>query len=319
MSYWGWGAKAVVAGWSWYSSKKKANKADEQSAEANSMAIAESNRIMADATLKAGEMIAGGQEAAAGAIIESAKIAAKAALDAAQLSVAAQERFFAIADTKLEPFREQGLIAGDELASMLGIPNSDGVLVPYDSEKLRQTPGYEFMFQEGQTAVERSAVGTKLSGAQAKEQTMFGQGLAEKFFGNQVGYLSDLHKTGAQAAGDLAQAAVSTGAGIGQTYDQQGTNLSNIYSKQGAQLSGVYTAGAEAQASLIGSLATHQANSAIAGGANQATLYQNQQGTNNRGAETIAGIAGELFDIYQNRPKKTGTVSSGGGTTGSPA
>lgn len=292
---------------------KQQKKADEQSAEANYAAIAESSRIMEEATGRASEAISAGEGAAAAAIIQSAKQAAKGALDSAQLSVDAQERFFAVADEKLEPFRQQGLVAQDELASMLGIPNSDGVLVPYDLDKLRATPGYEFRFQEGQTMVERSAVGTKLSGAQAKAQTQYGQQLADTYFDKQVGYLQNLHNVGATAAGQQADNAIRTGQGIGQAYNYLGNNLSSIYGKQGGQLAGAYMSAAESQAGLIGNLANSQMSAQMAIAGTQSSLYQGQAERKMRMAEAISGSLGEFGTAIANRPKKPGTTSSGGG------
>lgn len=313
MSIWGAGISAVVGiGTSIYQGKQQA-KADRRSAEANYAAIAESNRIMEEATGRASEAISAGEGAAAAAIIQAGKQAAKAALDNAQLSVDAQERFFAVADEKLEPFRQQGLVAQDELASMLGIPNSDGVLVPYDLDKLRATPGYEFRFQEGQTMVERSAVGTKLSGAQAKAQTQYGQQLADTYFDKQVGYLQNLHNVGATAAGQQADNAIRTGQGIGSTYNALGSNLASIYSAQGGQLAGAYSAAAGAQAGLIGSLANSQMNAQMAGAGTQSSLYANQAQRRSDTAGAIAGALGEFGTAVINRPKKRGTTSSGGG------
>ena len=241
----GWGIGAGTA----YMSSKSAKNSAEQSAAANSQAIAEAQMMMAQAQSEAGEHIAAGMAEAAAATIEAAKIGAKAVMDAAGLAVDAQERFFAIADTKLEPFREQGLIAQDEMAAMLGIPNSEGQLVPYDVDRLRQTPGYEFVFAEGQTAVERSAAGSKLSGAQVKAQTQYGQGLADTYFQRQFGNLSVLQQSGLQAAGQLANAATNAGSGISNAYTNMGGQLGNIYSNQGNQLASIATSGAGAMAS----------------------------------------------------------------------
>ena len=284
MTFWTAGALVVGSIGSALIQKSSA----EKGASANSSAISEANTVMADAQVRAAELIAAGQVEAAGAIIESAKIAAQATLEGARLSVEAQERFFAIADKKLEPFREQGLIAQDELASMLGIPNAEGQLVPYDTQRLRDTPGYDFFFTEGQTAVERSAAGTKLSGAQAKAQTQYGQGFAERYFDKQIGYLQDMQGKGLSAAGYLAQAATSTGANIGSTYSNQGNQLASIYSNQGAQLADIYSSGALSQAALVESLATNQGNLALASGQNMESLYANK---GNAYSDALGGIA----------------------------
>lgn len=303
MSIWGAGITAVGAIGSAYLSSRSAKKG----AEANQRAISEANSTMAAAQVQAAQLLANGQVAAAQAAIEGAKIAAQAVMEAAQLSVAAQERFFAIADDKLEPFRAQGLIAGDELASMLGIPNSKGQLVPYDTEKLRQTPGYEFMFTQGLKATERKAAGTKLSGAQGKALTQYGQNYADQYFGRQIGYLQDMYGTGANAAGSLAQAAMGAGAGIGGAYTNQGQQLANIYGTQGTTLANIALGGAQSQADLATSLANAQGNLALTAGANRASLYQNQ---GNAWGGAIQGIAGALGGYMGSRG--TTPYSSGG-------
>ena len=292
MSFWVAGATLVGTVGAAYISSKAASKG----AEANAHAIGEANSVMADAQVRAAELIAAGQAEAAAAVIQAAKISAQAVMEAAQLSVEAQERFFAIADQKLEPFRQQGLIAQDELASMLGIPNADGELVPYDIDRLKATPGYQFFFQEGQEAVERSAAGQKLSGAQLKAQTQYGQGFAERYFGNQIGYLQNMQGIGANAANSLAQAAVNTGGNIGQTYNSMGGNLANIYSNQGLSLADIYSSGALSQAALVDSLATNQGNLALATGANRASLYDARAGIYGKAIEGVATTIGGAYD-----------------------
>ena len=267
--------------------------------------IAAADQSMANAQVEASRLLAEGQAAQAAAIIEGAKISAQATLEAAGLAVEAQERFFAIADQKLEPFRQQGLEAGYEMASMLGIPNSKGELVPYDLDKLRSIPEFQFVFDEGQRAVEKSAAGTKLSGSQIKAQTAFGQGLAEQTFQKQFNNLSSVYNTGANAAGQLANAATNTGANIGQTYSNQGAQLSSIYGDQSSALADIYGANAIAQASLVESLGTNQANLSLAAAQNRASLYTNQANNRNSTLTGLLGLAGTLY----------GSKSFGGGTT----
>lgn len=58
---------------------------------------------------------------------------------------------------------------------------------------LRQTPGYQFAFNEGLRGIENSAAarGTLLTGGTLKALTRFGTGLADQTYGNAVNrYLS---------------------------------------------------------------------------------------------------------------------------------
>lgn len=281
--------------------------------QAQNDAITQADQAMANAQVEASRLLAEGNAAQAAAIIEGAKISAKAVMDAAQLAVDAQERFFAIADQKLEPFRQQGLNAGYEMASMLGIPNADGEIVPYDLEKLRSTPGFNFVFEQGQKALDKSAVGTKLSGAQAKAAMQYGQGMGDTYFQQQFNNLASMYNTGANAAGSLAQAAVNTGGNIGNTYSNQGNQLSNIYGNQATSLANIASANSIAQANLVDSYATNQANLALARGAQNASLYAAQQNSRNQRFSDLLDLGGILI---KGSGSKGPTTSSGGGGYG---
>lgn len=267
----------------------------QQAYNAQMSAIDQADAKLAQAQVEAAKLIADGQHAAAQATIEAAKISAKAILDSTQLSVDAQERFFAIADEKLEPFRAQGLISGNELASMLGIPNADGQLVPYDLAKLEATPGYTFMAEQGARMLDRQAVGSKLSGRQAMAAQDYGQGLASTYFQTRVNDLKDMWGTGANAAGSLAQAATSAGKGIGTAYSNQGAQLADTYNAQGTNLANIYIGGSEAQAGLIGDMAANQAGLAIARGQQTASLYASQMDAKAREKEALYGLGGTVL------------------------
>jgi len=283
-----------------------ASKAAKKASGAQQEAIVRSEELLAESRIRAAELISGGQHAAAAAAIQAAKVQAKAIMDATELSIDAQERFFAIADKKLEPFRQQGLVAQEELASMLGIPNAQGQLVPYDAENISGTPGYKALFLEGTKAVERSAVGTKLSGAQVKAQQQFGQGIAERYYQTRVADLMNLTNIGRAAAGDLAQAATGTGRSIGQTYMAQGGQLSDVYGQQGATLADVYSGTANTLAALENQYGANLTNLALASGQNTASLYAQQGNIWGNAMNNLALIAG-LYGSKLNPKAKTKT------------
>lgn len=194
-------------------------------------------------------------EAGAAAVIEASKIAAKAILDAAQLGIDAQERFFAIADKKLTPFVEQGYIAQDELASMIGIPNSEGKIVPYDLDKLRQTPGYQFVFDETVEGVLRSAIGNKLSSGTREEIENRSAGLASQTFNDRVTTLSSVADRGAQSGAALGQIAANFGGNIGQIASASGGQQAQVFMNQGNQLADLFNSTAMLQRDLGSTLA----------------------------------------------------------------
>lgn len=204
-----------------------------------------------------------GNSEAAGYVIESAKIASRHILEYGNLSIDTQREFYRIADEKLQPFVEQGLFAMDEYASMLGIPNSQGELVPYDVADLRETPGYQFQFEEGQRAVDSSgaARGTQLSGRQMKELTRYGDGLAQLYFNKRLDQLLPMIDAGFGASQYQGNAALSTGQGIAGTQQWMGGNLADIELSEGQSLGNLAT-----------SLGTNKANMATERAGDQTTI-----------------------------------------------
>jgi len=80
------------------------------------------------------------------------------------------------------------------------------------------SPGYQFRFDEGARAYDRSAAarGQLLSGAQVKAQTRYGQGVASDEFGNYTNRLAAI-------------------AGLGQTANGMAQNAASNYGNQAAQ------------------------------------------------------------------------------------
>lgn len=261
-------------------------------------ALTQAAQIQADAAVEAAGLIAAGQEAAAAATIEAAKLAADASLRMFGLGKEELARYHMIADQKLQPFVDNGLLASDQINKMLGLPDKDGNITPYTGDDLRQLPGYKFFFDEGQKAVDKSAVGTKLSGAQAKAQTQYGQGYAERFYDKQLGYLQHQQGIGANAANSQAQAAMNAGTAIMGGAVQSGGQQAQVYSNQGQQLAQIYTGGAAAQASLAGDLAANQANLAIAAANNRASMYASEQQRKSDFLGDILGVAGTIAGGY---------------------
>ncbi len=211
-----------------------------------------------------GEAIAAieaGQAAAAQAAIEAAKKSAKAILEATQMGIEAQERFFAIADKKLSPLIAQGTEASRELASMLGIPNDEGEIVPYNLDKLRKTPGYQFVVSESIDNILQSAIGNKLSTTTTDRIQERAAGLASQRFDKRLGNLQKVSDRGLQAGAALGQVAskfgtnvsnlaASSGAGQAQAFTTAGQNLANIFTSSAANIAGLESSLASTLAEL---------------------------------------------------------------------
>ena len=107
-----------------------------------------------------------------------------------------------------------------------------------DYSAFYKSPGYDFRFQEGIRAIDRSASakGTLMSGGQQRELTRYGQGFASGEFNNYANRLASL-------------------AGIGQTATsatgQLGSNVAGQFGNTSGQLGQTIMAGGTAQASGI--------------------------------------------------------------------
>ncbi len=291
----GWGlaiglGASVLSGLLGSRSAKKA-------ASAQSSAIANSQQILADSNIKAAELVAAGQHAAAAAIQAAGERAAQATLEAAELGRAQIQKFFEIAqadiqakweiaDGKLEPFRQQGLMASRELASMMGIEDDTGQTHDFDNSDLEALPQFQFQMEQGTKALDRGSR-SKLSGGQYKALTEYGQGLASNVFNDRINQLMGLDQIGVQAggqlanaamtaAGQLSSAAINAGGQMGSNYSNQGNTLGNIYSSQGNALASNATAGANALAGLQSQYGSDMANLALGQGSVNANRYTNQ-------------------------------------------
>lgn len=233
-----------------------------------------------------------GNAEAAGYVIQSAKVASRHILEYGNLSIDTQREFYKIADEKLQPFVDQGLFAMDEYASMLGIPNAAGELVPYDVADLRETPGYQFQFEEGQRAVDSSgaARGTQLSGRQMKELTRYGDGLAQLYFNKRLDQLLPLIDAGFGASQYQGNAALSTGRGIADTQQWMGSNLADIELSEGSALG-----------TLAGQFASDRANLATGRAQDQTTIALGRANAATSRAESDAaadsGFLNNVFSI----------------------
>lgn len=274
-------------------------------------ALDDASALMDAAFLEAAGLLEAGHHEAASHIIQAAKSASRHILEYSNLSIESQKEFYKIADSKLQPLVDQGMFAMDEYASMLGIPNSRGELVPYDVADLRETPGYQFQFQEGQRAVESSAVGRVLGGRQVKEQIRYGDGLAQLYFGQRLDQLAPLIQAGANAASQQASNAFNTGQGIAATQERTGGQLADISLTEGEGLANAALSTAGGLAELLLGNATNQANLAIGRGTAGANRVEGEIANRNQATEQIVSLFGDFASNYNNTQAEPTENTSG--------
>lgn len=150
---------------------------------------------------------------------------------------------------------------GDESLQRLRAALLDG-----DMSGFEQSPGYQFRMQQGQQAIERAAAaaGSYGSGANLKDLTRFGQGVASQEYGSYVNRLLGLQQIGAQATDRSVQ--------TGLAY--HGMEQSLLGARAGAMGQRAAVAGGlgSALAGLRSSTAANQAN-ALTGAGSQAIQY----------------------------------------------
>jgi hypothetical protein len=136
-------------------------------------------------------------------------------------------------------------------------------LMPYNwaaGTGFQQTPGYQFQFDQGINAINRqgAATGRLDSGAQAKELTRYGQGVANQEYNNWLN----------RVAGVAGQSQTAT------------SNLGSVYNNQGTQ-----------SAANSGNLA----NLALTGGSTAYDMAQRSKSSFNNGLSSIAKGLGSLI------------------------
>jgi hypothetical protein len=205
--------------------------------------------------------------------IGSAVIGSNAATSAADTQAAAaksaqdtQLQMFQTAQTAQQPYNMVGQSAVNSLADLYSLPNSGnpnssgggtapGTLNPASLNAFTNSPDYQFALQQGTQAMQRSAAagGTLISGGQLKAGQEFGQGLATQQFGNYYNRLLSLAQIGQSAASGVSNAAVTSGANIGNSIQAGGqATASGIVGSANAIAGGLQgTAGSLSTATLL--------------------------------------------------------------------
>lgn len=169
--------------------------------------------------------------------IASNRAAGKAA-DAANAgnnaAIAEQRRQYDQTRTDMMPWLSAGTGALGQLQAL----NSG------DFSGFTQSPDYQFAYDQGIQALDRSASarGALGSGGQQADLMKFGQGLATQNYGNYYGRLAQMAGFGQTSAQNLGAFGANAAHGIGGLMQQSGANRASAYQTQGqnfGQLAGI--------------------------------------------------------------------------------
>ena len=193
-----------------------------------------------------GSAILGAGASIYGANAQSNAAAQSAAIQQqmAQQSIAAQKEMYQQGRTDLQPYRDVGVEAQNQLRSFLGLggdvnaPGYGKYTKDFGMSDFTTDPGYAFRLSEGTKALNASAAarGGMISGAALKAATNYGQQAGSQEYtnafnryqtnrNNQIAPLMDFERLGQASAAGSAAAANTTGANLGSTYTNLGSNL----------------------------------------------------------------------------------------------
>ena len=205
----------------------------------------------------------------------AASKAADAQTAAADKAIALQQGQYQQTRSDLDPYRQIGKVASDQLTTQLPHLTSD---ISIDPNQLENSDYYKFASTQGQKGVTNSAAarGLATSGAALKGAAAFAKGLA-----------TDTYQT---------------------AFNMENTNRTNAYSR----LKGLVDTGenAAAQTGALGEKAAYNSGTATIGAGNAEAAADNKIGTSI--ANTTSGIGGYLTykGIYGGSP--SGPITTGG-------
>lgn len=208
----------------------------------------------AAAIVGAAAVSAGGSYLASRTQAKSADRAAGLQAQAAADATAESRRQFDMARADLAPYRETGQTALSEYGALFGV-GRDGLLsddeVAAARDRFRSSPGYEFAFDEGLRALDRSASasGRLMGGGYGRELTRYGQGMASQQFDRYADRLASIAgmgqgatnasaTLGAQAANTIGGQLMAGAANQGSALMQAGTARASGYAGIGRAASG---------------------------------------------------------------------------------
>jgi len=195
--------------------------------------------IGGSAILGAGASIYG-----ANAQSNAAKQSAAIQQQMADQSIAAQKEMYQQGRTDLQPYRETGVEAQNQLRSFLGLggdvnaPGYGKYSKDFGMSDFTTDPGYAFRLKKGNDALaaRQAQMGQFYSGGAGKALSDYNQEAASQEYtnafnryqtnrNNQISPLMDFTRLGQASAAGSAAAANTTGANLGSTYTNLGSNL----------------------------------------------------------------------------------------------
>jgi len=205
----------------------------------------------------------------------AASKAADAQTAAADKAIALQQGQYQQTRSDLDPYRQIGRTASDQLSSRIGELTTP---ITMDQATLEKTPGYQFNLTQGQRAVTNSAAARGLgsSGAALKGAATFATGLADSTYQNQ--------------------------------FNNAQLNQKNAYDR----LKGLVDTGenAAAQTGALGEKAAYNSGVATIGAGNAQAAADNKIGTSI--ANTTSGIGGYLAYKGLYGGGSSGPITTGG-------
>jgi hypothetical protein len=260
---------------------------------------------MAAGTVIGGGLSYMGSQNAANAQRDAAERSAAVQKEMADKSIAAQREMFDIGRTDLQPYREGGVTAQNQLFQLLGLggdktaPEYGKYTKDFGMSDFTTDPGYQFRLDQGMKALNASAAakGMGVSGANIKGAIGYGTDKGNQYYqqafnnyqtnrANRLSPLMDFTRIGQASAAGSAAAASNLGSNLGTTYSNLGTNLGKTATDAGAAEAGGYVAGGNAINQTIGNLGNQYTG--MVDRANQ-TSYQNNLLTalNSRGMDSV--------------------------------
>lgn len=226
------------------------------------MAIATGTAILLAAGIGGATALASGAKGAS-ASNKAANVQAKASTDAAQLqaqtaekTLALQKEIFDIQRGDFAPWREVGVPA---LAKVNALAGAAGPEARQNAmADFRTDPGYQFRFDEGQRALERSAAAGHrlLSGRTGKELVRYGTGMADQGYDRFYNRLAELAGVGQRASEGASNAAGAYGANAGNTMTASGNAMAQGVLGAGSARASGYLGAANAWGGAFNGLAT---------------------------------------------------------------
>ena len=182
---------------------------------------------------------------------KAAEKAAKIQADAAQAGITEQGRQFDLTREdlsraeqvnrdELSPFSTAGVDALNRQRSLLGFGGKEDQEKAFDS--FGNSPGQQFLRDRARKNLLRSAssVGGNFGGNVLTALNQQGVDLAAQDFGNEFSRLSDLRRSGQDAATNIGSGAINTAARTGSFGQRKADNISNLLQTQGqARASGI--------------------------------------------------------------------------------